>query len=109
MGLIISIIVLLCIYMSQLPAANGIWEGHEHMRRMREESREHWRREAAKQDRYYCYEIGDMNPNFYSDGSLRRDMSTNRVYPKGTYYCDSDGVTANWRRVDSSVPRPPKD
>lgn len=108
MGVIVAIILFSWIYLTHLPATNGIREGHEHMQKMREESKAHWRSEAAKQDRYYDPIIGNMNPNFYSDGSLRRDMSTNKVYPKGKYYCDSDGVTADWKRVGNTTPRPEK-
>ena len=108
MGLIIGIILLAWIYLTHLPATNGIREGREHLKRMRETSREHWRAEAVKQDRYYDPATGSMNPDFYGDGSLYRDMSTNKVYPKGQYYCDSNGMSANWKIVNNGMNRPAK-
>lgn len=52
---------------------------------------------AEKYDYYYSPQklvTQDINDNFYSDGSLRKDGWTGQCYKKGTYYADSHGRTA---------------
>lgn len=70
-----------------------------------------WRQESQKEDFYYNPSpngLGTPNYNFYSDGSLKQDISTGKAYSKGQYYCRNDGVTADRDIAGSNVKRPPK-
>ena len=70
-----------------------------------------WQRQSKEQDIYYKpspHAIIPPNPNFYSDGSLKRDDITGRVYSKGQYYCKCDGTRADYSTAPSNTKRPPR-
>lgn len=71
-----------------------------------------WRQESKEDDFYYRPSpngFGYPDYNFYSDGSLKLDICTGKSYPKGMYYCRSDGYMVNNKKADSNMKRPPKD
>lgn len=66
---------------------------------------------AAQHDLYYKESqlpTLDVNANFYSDGSLRRDAATGQYYNKGQYYCDSRGLNADCQQAAPGTRRPPQ-
>ena len=70
-----------------------------------------WKVQADRDDIYYkpdSHAIIGPNPCFYSDGSLKYDSLTGKSYPKGKYYCQSDGSKADWSMASSNMRRPPR-
>lgn len=70
-----------------------------------------WQALSKEKDIYYKpdpHAIIGPNPCFYSDGSLKYDSLTGKSYPKGRYYCQSDGSRADWSRAPGNMKRPPK-
>ena len=106
MELVIGLIILVCVLIHGAPASRGLKEGRDYYWQCRRRHREESRKEAEAKDNFF-YNAGDMtNEYFYSDGSLRYDPITKKSYPKGQYYCRSDGVTAEYKTADSRVERP---
>ena len=63
-------------------------------------------REYARKHDYYfrrttLFNLA-VNPDFYGDGSLRRDPHTGKTYKKGLYYTDSRGNTADYGKSDTA-------
>lgn len=70
-----------------------------------------WQAQSRRDDIYYKpdpHAIIGPNPCFYSDGSLKYDSLTGKSYPKGQYYCQSDGSGADWSKAPGGVKRPPR-
>lgn len=71
----------------------------------------YWKELSREKDIYYKpdpHAIMGPDPCFYSDGSLKFDSLTGKSYPKGQYYCKSDGSDADWKQAPGNVKRPPK-
>lgn len=70
-----------------------------------------WKEQSQREDIYYSpdsHAIIGPTPCFYSDGSLKYDSLTGKSYPKGQYFCQSDGSKADWSQAPGSMKRPPK-
>lgn len=55
------------------------------------------RQRAQKYDYFYAERKGRLfcsNKSFYSDGSLKKDCYTGKVYKKGVYFVNSKGINA---------------
>ncbi len=71
----------------------------------------HAQRKQEISEQYDCYydkTTNNLNPFFYSDGSVKKDVITGKYYAKGEYRCSADGRDANLNQVGPNVPKPPK-
>lgn len=108
MIIIIALFAFLLIFIGNTPARTYERQAKEDYEKYRENTHKR-NQEYAKEHDYY-YERNNLfnlevNPNYYGDGSLRRDPNTGKTYEKGKYYVDSRGQTANWKQ-DSSKQKP---
>lgn len=108
MGLAIGIILFLYILCTHAPASASLRRGKEMYWEMRRNNSAAHFQEARDTDRYYNPATGTINRHFYSDGSVQCDTSTGKCYAKGQYFCEADGTTADYKKADAAVIRPPK-
>lgn len=106
MGLFIGIVVLAIVWVTHYPATAGIKKGQENYWDFDREIKEFARRDAQEKDRYFDPHAGMINKDFYSDGSVFSDPAAGRYYEKGKYYCQSNGMTAQYRIANESIMRP---
>lgn len=114
-GGLLFVVIFVCWLVALLGGActtyNCKKEGQEKFNNMSLAKDAAWKEQSREKDIYYKpdpHAIIGPNPCFYSDGSLKFDSLTGKSYPKGQYYCQSDGSRADWSQAPGSMKRPPR-
>ena len=100
MAIIFALLILAFLWVGNAPTRADQQLGREAFDRQQENFHQQNKEYAQRHDYYYERSklvSQDINADFYSDGSLRRDSNTGKTYSKGQYYVDSRGQAANRR------------
>jgi hypothetical protein len=83
-------------------------EGHKHMQQVLENIRQTRQENSKKWNVYYDDRTGDLNYNFYRDGSVRQDSRTHRMYDMGQYFYNADGYDCRHKKAPEGAELAPK-
>lgn len=108
MTIFIALFVLLLIVVGNAPARSYDRQAKIEFEQFNEDAHKKNQQYAKEHDCYYernnLLNL-EVNPDYYSDGSLKRDSNTGLRYNKGEYYVNSKGKMANGH-YDSTKRRP---
>ncbi len=82
--------------------------GQENFRKMQEEIAASWAEMARAQDCWYGGgSIVAPQPDYWPDGSIKRDRWTGRTFPKGQYFLNSRGHNSTGVKIPPDAKRCP--
>jgi hypothetical protein len=76
-------------------------EGQEYFRRRNKELSHTW-------NLYYDERTGDLNDEFYRDGSVRKNYRTGHMYDMGRYFYNCDGYNCRHEKAPAGAELAPK-
>ena len=107
MAIVLCIIVFSCLWLANAPVRDETRRGREHWQKTLKDHDDMMAEIAAQRDCYHIKGYRIVQDGFYPDGSVKRDSKTGRTYPRGQYFVNSSGMTADMRH-DDTRPRAPQ-